>query len=401
MPELRSYDDLGGDAAGMALEAELRADYTLAGAQFRGIGAWLYRLCYTAQSRGVAGALAQHQAEWRAELARASGTTVAWPTPTVRPNVPLETLARIRGAMWTQRLNLPMGPFPDQPTNINAMDFYELYGPDDRKRMIEKTLADGYTHAVTGPFFDAGGYHGKWPAQTSLDQARWDRYLDAMEEWRDAGITPVHFVKPDNWTLQTVREQLEPFYRQPRAIDLLPILVPAGWEPTQYGWSTRTWGAFFDWAADVNPHALILAHSVADVDALKGTDALYNDEPETNGQSWSYVAPKLHGWLIQLGGYVGIAPDDPQRAQKIAAWRVNLAAYFQDLDRRFRHGYAGWPTGSRFGPHVPLKLYYGEGGSFAFFWSPNISEQEVRAFGDIAVAHGADGYLDGGTVAVP
>ena len=68
MPELRSYEEIGGDAAGMALEAELRADYTLAGAQFRGIGAWMYRVCYTAQTKGIVGAIAQHQAEWRAGL---------------------------------------------------------------------------------------------------------------------------------------------------------------------------------------------------------------------------------------------------------------------------------------------------------------------------------------------
>src|SRR5712672_3429145 len=32
----------------------------------------------------------------------------------------LEQLARVRGAMWTQRLNLPMGPRPGQDSNINA-----------------------------------------------------------------------------------------------------------------------------------------------------------------------------------------------------------------------------------------------------------------------------------------
>ncbi len=399
--ELRPYEAIGGDAAGLTIERELRADYALAGATFGGVGAWFYRVCYTAQAKGLAGALAQHQREWRTELERAAGAAIAWPTPTVRPKPPLETLARIRGAMWTQRLQLPLGPYPGQPYNINAMDFYECYGPDDRQRMIAKTLEGGYTHAVTGPFYDAGGYHGHYPAATTLDQAHWDAYLDAMEEWRAAGITPIHFVKPDNWTLAQVREHLERFYRQPRALELLPILVPAGWEPVRYEWSSRTWATFFQWAGDLNPDALILAHSVNDTDALKGRDAVYNDEPETNDRAWVYQAPLLHGWLIQLNGYVGIPFNDEHRRDRIAAWQTNLAAYFRDADRRFRHGYAGWPTGSRFGRDVPLKLYLGECASYAFFRNPLISEDEVREFGAIAMANGADGYLDAGSVEVP
>ena len=88
MAELRSYKDIGGDMAGMTLEAELRADYTVAGASFRGIGKWMYRLCYTAQTKGVEGALVQHQADWRAELDQAGGHAVRWPPPTVLPVSP-------------------------------------------------------------------------------------------------------------------------------------------------------------------------------------------------------------------------------------------------------------------------------------------------------------------------
>ena len=314
--------------------------------------------------------------------------------------LPLTQLAKIRGAMWTLRMNLPMGPRPNQDDNILAMDYYYLYGPADRARMRARYKAPGFTHAVTGPLIDLGGYHGAWPRQTVLTQPIWDAYLDCMEEWRHDGITPVHFVKPDNWTLADVRARLEPFYRQPRAQALLPILVPGGWEPTRYGWSTRTWAAFADWAADVNPNALILAHSVEDVDALKGTDALYNDEPESNGQSWQYVAPHYHGWLIQLGGFGQIAHERVFSQSELDTWRTNLAAYFRDAVQRFHHGKHGWPTGSRFGQTTPLKLYYGEGGSYAFYSNQTISEALVWSFGDIAIANGADGYLDGGTVSL-
>lgn len=365
------------------------------------VGAWLLDVYVTLREHGQSDqeakaaieAMIRLSEEWQIKHAAAPRPPSEQP-----PDQTLEQMANIKGAMWTQRLKLPMGPYPDQPYNINAMDYYEVYGSDDRKRMIEKTLADGYTHAVTGPLYDEGGYHGKWPPNTDLSQRKWDSYLDCMQEWRDAGLTPVHFVKPDNWSLENVRSRLEHLYRQERAKALLPVLVPGGWEPTRYGWSTRTWVGFAEWAADINPAALILAHTVEDVDALKGSDALYNDEPETNGQSWQFVAPHFHGWLIQLGGFVHIERRDPQRATKVAQWKQNLGAYFKDMRQRFHEGKAGWPTGSRWGPTVPLKAYYGEGASYAFFNDPAVTEAEVREFGDIAVRAGADGYLDGGSL---
>jgi hypothetical protein len=313
----------------------------------------------------------------------------------------LEQCAKLRGAMWTMRLNLPYGPRPNQDDNILAMDYYEWYDANDRRRMITRYKEPGFTDAVTGPIIDLGGYHGAWPTQPTINQAIWDHYLDAMEEWDGAGIRPVHFIKPDGWTLAQCREILEPYYLQPRARRFLKTLVPPGWEPWKYEASTRTWAAFGDWGAYLNPDALILAHSVEDVDALKGTDALYNDEPESNGKSWQYVAPHFHGWLIQLGGFGHIAHRRSWTTEELASWRANLAEYFRDARRRFVEGKEGWPTGSRFGPTVPLKLYYGEGGSYAFFDNQSITEALVNSFGDIAIANGANGYLDGGTVEVP
>lgn len=85
MAEQQPYEAIGGDAAGMVLETTLRTDYATAKANFVGFGAWMYRLCYTASEKGVAGAIAQHQPDWRAELARAKGEAIAWPAPDVRP----------------------------------------------------------------------------------------------------------------------------------------------------------------------------------------------------------------------------------------------------------------------------------------------------------------------------
>ena len=62
--------------------------------------------------------------------------------------------------------------------------------------------------------------------------------------------------------------------------------------------------------------------------------------------------------------------------------------------------YAGWPTGSAFGPNVPMKRYAGEYAAFAQYWK-NWPEHESQESGDTAMAAGANGYLDGGTVNVP
>jgi hypothetical protein len=313
----------------------------------------------------------------------------------------IEEILRIRGAMWTVRCNLPFGPRPGQDSNILAMDYYELYPPDARKRMLERYFDEKrYTHFVTGPIFDAGGYHGWWPSQTDLSLDAWLRYLDLISEpiQQKRGI-PVHFVKPDGWTFEEMRARLEPLYLHPRTQEVLgdAAIVPGGWEPVRYEWSTDTWNLFFTWAAQLFPDAAILAHSVCDVDALKGKDERRNDEPDSNGVSWQRVAPNLDGWLVQVCGFTDM--PDPHDALAIELFKRNLAAYFFDLRRRFHEGYPGdWARGSRRGPNIPLRVWYGEGGSYQFFRDAAITEQLVESFGDVSMANGADGSLDGCTM---
>jgi hypothetical protein len=324
--------------------------------------------------------------------------------------VSLEQLARIRGSMWTARLNLPYGPRPGSDDNILSMDFYEFFGPEDRKRMIEAYKARGYTHAVTGPIVDAGGYHGQYPLSDFRDPAKFEWYLDAMQEWWDAGIIPIHFVKPDNWSLEDM-EQFVPLYSSPRARALLRILVPAGWEPWKYEVSSLTWAEFFKWGHRVNPEALILGHTVGDVDAMAGTDARFDDNGKGNDTAWDRVVPYLHGWLIQLGGYVfmedstGQAMDrhSPEFPAKLTEFKANMADYIgghAGITKRFREGYAGWPTSSMWGPNIPIKIYLAEYAAYIDYWK-NWPEDEARDLGDIAIKAGADGYLDGGRVDVP
>ena len=324
-----------------------------------------------------------------------------WPVkPPLPPMLPPDVLTPIRGAMWTVRWNGPMGPRPGQPTNVLAMDFYEHYGPDDRKRMVDIYKSRGYTHAVTGPII-AGGYRdGMWPAVSSFGQSWWDHYLDCMQEWRDAGIVPVHFMSPDNWSLERCKNELSPYYLQERAQALLPIKVPHGWEPERYGTSSEEWARWGDWGAEVSASgSLMFIHSVCDVGAMVGAE----DNGKDLGGRWRVVAPHFHGWLIQLCGYVdAMGERDPaKKAAMLAAWEVNYPAHVRDQCRRFREGYANWPTFSKWGTGTPMKVYMAEYASYPFFWDGGITEAEIQRYGDIAIVNGADGYLDGGTVPVP
>lgn len=319
----------------------------------------------------------------------------------------LEELARIRGAMWSVRWNGPLGPRPGQATNILAMDYYEWFGPEDRARMRaiyrSRWPDGGLIHAPTGPMVDAGYRPGMYPAQTTVpDQARWDLYLDCMEEWWAAGIVPVHFMHPDNWTFEQTRDQLSALYAQPRAKQLLRVLVPTGWEPSQYEWSSNTWCLFFDWAAALNPGALLLMHTVSDNDCPNGKDAHGDDSDQARrsawGEIWAKYAPRLHGWLVQNGPYDCAPARNPELAR-------NFAAQWRDLGSRFRTGRradgapVGWPTSSRWGINRRLRIYNAECTAYNSFWR-DLPEEETRDWGDLAIASGADGYLDGGRVEV-
>lgn len=311
-------------------------------------------------------------------------------------SIPLETLAQIKGAMWTARLKLPFGPRPNQDDNILAMDFYQLYNATDRARMIQAYHGDrGYTHAVTGP--NAGGdcYHGQYPCQTDPpNQAQWDAYLDGIQEWWDAGITPVYFAKPDNWSMGQM-DQLDKLFSQPRAQKLLRVVVYTGWEPWKYEITNAEWVAWVQRGARVFPNALRLIHTVADVDAPTGGD---DDKKLAGGNAtaWRNVVPYLHGWLVQSCGYACSGNPTPT-----PEFLTNFANLFNlsmgSLRARFEQGYAGWPTNSAWSDGRPLKVYAGEFAAYIDYWS-NAPEAQAVRLGDLAMAAGAAGSLDGMTV---
>ncbi len=309
---------------------------------------------------------------------------IAWPD--------LQTRAKIRGAMWTRKCNLPYGPRPGQDDNVLAMDYYEWYGPSDRQKMIATYKSPGYRHAVTGPLVDSG-YHGNYPAAPNMPtQAEFNHYLDAMEEWHAVQIMPIHFAHVDGMTNPDEMAPLDALYRQPRAQALLPIVVYTGWEPWRYELTNAQWVEWVKRGADVFPNALRLIHLPADDDAPTGGD----DESRgvTNAQCWQNVAPYLHGFLSQVGGYVFSGDCTPSESFKQA-----FAGFIADGHNRFHNGYGGWPTFSAFGPNTPMRFYAGEYASYITF-NQNCPESESVMLGDLAMGIGADGYLDGGSVDV-
>jgi hypothetical protein len=327
--------------------------------------------------------------------------------PHVDPStIPLEQLAAIRGAMWTARLNLPFGPRPGRDDNLIATSFITAYSPADRLRIVAALKSRGYTHVVMGPLVDPGGYHGLWPP-SDWRGAAFDRFLDAVQFFWDHGLAPVVFIHPDNWSFERTRDELTPLLSRPRAQRLLRIIVPSGWEPAKDNWSSCTWARFAKWGGDVLPHALILMHTVTDVEAPAGADAVCDDSRRSHAEAWARVAPFIHGWLVQNGGYFSPIRDrnDPAWPPQFAAFKRSFAAQFEigsagSLMQRFQKGDDGWPRGSRWGPARRIRLYAGEYAAYPDTWS-NWPEEEGRALGDVAIASGADGYLDGGHVAVP
>jgi hypothetical protein len=324
----------------------------------------------------------------------------AWPVLTsttsvhVDPStIPLEQLARIRGAMWTARLDIAYGPRPFQPTNINALEFLHLYPPTERHRMIAAYKQPGYTHTCVGPA-NGQGYHTDYPDVNFIDTGRFEEYLDLLELHWDNGLVPINFVKGDFWTLADLKHY-EPLFMTPRAQRLMRVVVPGGWEPDRET-PSHVWRDWLEWAARVFPRSLRLLHMVADHDAPGSSS-----EGFTNDQLWHNVIHLLHGWLTQSFAFedpTKLANDGKRTA--FQEWRdsydIRVTGSYPD---RFVNGYAGWPTHSAWG-NRPLKVYAGE---YAAYWCYNDDrpEAEAQAWGDAAMAVGADGYLDGGTVPVP
>lgn len=311
----------------------------------------------------------------------------------------LDQLAAIRGAMWPQGLGLPLGPRPGAPDNIIATDFFNNYSPADQARILVWEHEHGYTHVVVGPIVDSDGYHGIY---TPNDwRGKFEEFLDILQTFYDHGLIPVIFIHPDNWTLDETKA-LTPLFTTARAQKLMRVVIPSGWEPTKYGWSSCTWAGYVSWARTTWPNAVVGIHTVADVDAPVGTDALCDDNGQPNGKGWQRVADAgLHLWFVQNGAYTTGPAADRTLAYNFAGQfstgpdgeATHGAAW------HFANGIASWPTTSAW-PTGPIRMVAAEHTSYTAFWG-HILEADREAWGNLAVGYGARGYLDGGTVPVP
>lgn len=305
--------------------------------------------------------------------------------------------------MWTVRLDVPWGPRPGQGDNCICIDYFEAFSQDDQDRIIRAygPAGRGYTSAPMGPLVDAG-YHGQLPAEDFRGDAT--GYFDAAETLEAAGIKVVHFLRPDRdcvglpWTVEDLDRELGAIFRSPRAQRVMHT-VCLGWEPgPKYFYNNAWWVEMCQWMARTFPNALRLIHMVEDCDAPTGQDD--DRKGLTNGQCWTNVAPYIHGYLAQYGGYVGSQEQgepwgSPAQRHDYEAFKQNLPIAIADMKDRFATGRGGWPVGSAWGPTQRVRVYYGEGAAFADYWG-NYPEEESRVLGQLAMEAGADGFLDGG-----
>jgi hypothetical protein len=312
--------------------------------------------------------------------------------------VPVEKLARIRGAMWSARYPMPWGPRPNDPSNILALSAIACYSsPEDRKKMLKAYAAMGYTHGVIGAWRPGpySPYHELYP---DVDIS-FDSYLDILQEFWDCGVIPVVFLKPDNWDSGQL-EGLTQFYSQPRAQKLVKVCVPGGWEPSK-DTSNAEWVRWVQWGARVLPNALRAIHMEADFDAPGNNDDFTPGNPKYIGfaESWVRVAPYLHFYFIQNGGYVfgpSEVPTEEFKKNFTDQFRVNPAPGRGSISDRFVWGYAGWPTHSAWGDRgiTPIASEFA---AYADFWK-NWDEKYAKQLGDLAIESGAGGSLDGCSV---
>jgi hypothetical protein len=296
--------------------------------------------------------------------------------------------------MWPTGLGLPFGPRPGAQDNIIATDFLNNYSPEDQLRLLQWEKDNGYTHVVVGPIVDSDGYHGKY---TPNDwRGKFEEFLDILQTFWDNGQAPIVFIHPDGWTLEQTQE-LTPLFQSERAQRLMRIVVPTGWEPTRYGWSSWTWALFGKWARETWPNALVLLHTVTDVDAPVGEDSRGNDTGHPNAEGWARVAPYFHGWLVQNNAFESPTQIAPNGKTNFQNWQdqfnINVRG---SLMQRFHQGYAGWPTFSAWG-NSPLTIYAGEYAAYWVFWQNRLYSDAVK-WGNAAMVAGAEGYLDGGSV---
>lgn len=325
--------------------------------------------------------------------------------------VPLEQLARFRGSLFTARAPLSQGPRPYQPTNvISTVRAWDWWTEQDWQVAVAALRARGYTHIAVGPLTGDDCYHGVYsPCRNELTEEARDRFLDFVQRLWDSGLAPVYRHKPDNWETghDAELERLDELMSTPRAQRLLRIVTYPGWEPNggsgpdavarKYGWTNATYVAMLSRGARVFPTALRTLHTTCDTEVPVGGDS--EDRALVNGaagfaQAWKNILPYFHLWEQQVCGYLDGGYEIPREP-----FVGELTWVLRNQPPRTRPGGAWFGGRTAWGDNRGLVWVLSEYGSYRHFWS-DWNEQGALDIGDLAMQHGADGYFDGGRVAV-
>lgn len=325
-----------------------------------------------------------------------AGGSGPWDTVTV------EELRRIRGGMFVTRGNVPFGPRPNQPDNIISLNALVNLQYDDEtaKRALPEYAGRPYRHGSIGPFVTTS-YHGQ---DDGISLARFletqDRVADRIEMMWRAGIIPIAFLSPDNWTLSEM-EAFRPVFSKPRWQKLLRMVVPKGYEPS-IDTPNKNYCDFFDWSHELLPDALYYLHMVSNFDAPGNNDDLTPTLPTYIGNEgcWRNLTPKMHGWLVQNGPFGIPTQQSPDYQNVCDQFRADVHGSLRD---RFHNGANGWPSSSKWDEpryaSVPrnfrgIDLPSGELCAYCAWWE-NFAEEECRKWGDGTLLAGSDGAFDG------
>lgn len=318
-------------------------------------------------------------------------SVVTLSSSSIIPWFSVEARRKIRGALWTNRLNIPYGPRPNQDSNILAMDYYFDFDSSTRARMRASYKSQGNcTHAALGPPSDPG-YHGQYPATDwSTDP---DKYASILEELLLDDIIIVMFLSPAGWSLQQLIDTYDKMFRSNRWQKICQMIVPNGWEPSEDTPNSQ-YVEFLKYGTETFPKALSYLHLASDFDAPGNGADLTPGLPTYIGNDgcWRNVAPYLHGFLVQNGAYSESPVDDPVLAKNFGdQFDPNVSG---SLANRFTHGYAGWPTFSAYGPNTPIDVVNGECTSYNAYWY-DLPQSISQAWGNLALSRGAIGAFDG------
>ncbi len=271
-------------------------------------------------------------------------------------------LRRWCGAIATVLWNDQSGIRPGRSDNalFTAEYINPVYDAAGRARM---RTAYPYTHWSLNPIV-AKGYHGYWPDTDWRGNIA--EYQARVDELWGAGFVPVPFLLDDTGVYtdgrtvnrEAIERDLTPLYSQPWFQERFRVVVN-GWE---HNYASDDWQWVVQWMARVFPNALRYIHFESGHGAPGlGSELAPNGPYATEGSMWVPVVGYIHGFLQQdTYAFLGDSVDDGRTPEEQVLYDA------MDFIRRFRDGYAGWPTNSATpGRGVDMVMF--EYGSYALF----------------------------------